>query len=112
MTKETKIINNGNHPITVSSTSLPLFNGTPLTVNSCGSLVISHNSRPISDFSVPLDFNKIKTFEDLKNVLKLLPIELELLNCEEAYKYASNEWIRENAAIASELGKVLNKGEE
>lgn len=97
------------YPTIYQGNPLPLTNG--MTMTDAVTAVNDSIGTYIGNSSVPCDLDKIKTVQDLITVLKLTGVELYMKDCDEAHKYATKEWIKDNAVKATELGKTLNKGE-
>ena len=57
---------------------------------------------------VPVDLDKVKTAEDLLAILRIIGVQFKLPDTKEAHKYATKEWLKENASRVSPLGKAIN----
>lgn len=58
---------------------------------------------------VPVDLDKIQNFEEFKKVLQMTGVELRLPANKESYKYATDEYIKDNIEKASALGQIINE---
>ena len=57
---------------------------------------------------MPVDLDKLKSFDDLMAVLKMSGVQISIPEGKEGFKYATNEFRKENAHKYTVLGHVLN----